>query len=78
MVYVKKIMQIKADNRIAQMLLLTYFKSKTVPIIEQKLLQILGEKVFWQTINNNERSKLKLKVNGIEISCLLDSKVDVL
>lgn len=36
-----------------------------------------GKRVFWQTVINDERPKLKIKLNGIEIEGLLDSSADV-
>lgn len=36
-----------------------------------------GKRAFWQTVINDERPKLKIKLNGIEIEGLLDSGADV-
>ena len=66
-------MQIETGDRIAELLLLPYFKGKAAPICKTGHFGNTGKKIFWQTVINDERSKIKLQINGIEISGLLDT-----
>lgn len=66
-------METKAGDRIAQLLLLSYFKFKMAPIYRTRGFGSTGKKVFWQTVINDKQPKLKIKLYGIEIGRLLDS-----
>ena len=73
MAYVKKEMQIDAGDRIAQLLFL-YTKGKTAPI---ERTGAFGKCVFWQTVVNDQRPKLMVQMNGIDIEGLVDIRADV-
>lgn len=67
----KGLRQIPADGKVAQLLLLPNFKDIATPISKRRSFKNTGKKGFWQTVINDERSKLKLQVNGIKISGFL-------
>lgn len=52
-------------------------KAKWQLYVELEALEVLEKKVCWQTVINDKRPKLKVKLNGIEIEGLLDSDTDV-
>lgn len=76
MAYVKRSRQIEAGDQIAELLLLPYFKGKEAPICRTEHFRNTEKKVFWQTLINDEGPKVKLQVNGIDISGLLDTKAN--
>lgn len=62
MVYVKRTIQLKVGDRIAQFLLITYFKGKAAPKCKKEGFENTGKKVFWRNVIHDEKPKLKLQV----------------
>ena len=63
----KNEMQIDAGDRIVQLLLFPYIKSKVAPIERTGDLGSPGKYVFWKTVVNDQRPKLMVQMNGIDI-----------
>ena len=70
-------MQFDAGNRIAQLFLYPYIKGKAAQVERTGGFGSAGKPVFWQTIVNDQRTKLKFQVNGVEIEDLVDTGADV-
>ena len=77
MAYVNREMQFNTGDRIAQLLLFPYIKGKAAPVERTGGFGSAGKPVFWQTIVNDQRTKLKFQVNSIEIEYLVDTGADV-
>ena len=73
----EKTVQTEARDRVAQLLSLPCFRGKPAPVNRTGGFKNTRKGVFWQTIINDERPKLKLQVNSIEISDLVDTKTDL-
>ena len=58
----KKIMQIKAGEKTAQLLLLPYLKGKTAPVNRTGGFGNTGIKGFWQMVISDERPQIKGKI----------------
>ena len=54
-----------------------YIKSKVAPIERTGDLGSPGKCVLWQTVVNDQRPKLMLQMNGIDIEGLVDTRADV-
>ena len=78
MANVKKEIQINSGDRIAQLLLFPYIKGKATPGERTVgLLEVLGKCVFWHIVVNDQRFKLMVQMNGIDIEGLVDIRADV-
>lgn len=75
--YAKRPTQIEASDRIAQLLLLPYLKGKAAPICRTGGLRSPVKKVFWQTVINDEKPKLKFQEHDIETEGLMDAGAGV-
>jgi hypothetical protein len=73
MAYVRKEMQIDAEGRIVQ-LLFPYIRGKATPVGRTGAF---GKCVFWQTVVNDQRPKLMLQMNGVDIEHLVGTGGDV-
>lgn len=76
MTYVKKEMQIEAEDRISQQLI-HYIKGNAVLEECTGTFGSTGKCVFWQAVVNDKRQELKSQVNGIEVEGLVNTGVDV-
>ena len=54
-----------------------YIKSKVAPIERTGDLGSPGKYVFWKTVVNDQRPKLMVQMNGIDIEGLVDIRADV-
>lgn len=77
MTSVEREKQFNTGDRIAQLLLFPYIKGKAAPVERTGGVGNTGKCVCWQTVVNDQRPKLKLQVNGIEIEDLVDTGADV-
>jgi dUTPase len=64
--YVKKEMQIDPGDRIAQLLFL-YIKGKAAPVERTGAFGSTGKCVFWKSLVNDQRPKLIIQMNGVDI-----------
>ena len=69
-------MQFNTGDRLAQLLLFPYITGKATPVERTGGSGCTEKYVFWQTVVNNKRPKLKLQVNDIEID-LVDTRADL-
>jgi len=70
--YVKKEMQMDAGVRIAQLLFFPYIRGKPAPTEEWGAFGSIGKYLFWQTAVNDQRPKLMLQMNGVDVEGLVD------
>ena len=77
MANVKKEIQINSGDRIAQLLLFPYIKGKAAPIERTRTLVSTGKYTFWQITVNDQKPKLTVQMNGVEIEGLADTGADV-
>ena len=73
MAYVIKEMQIDAGGRIAQPLLFPYIKGKATSVERTGTFGSTGNHVFWQAMANDQRPKLMIQMNGVDIEGLVDT-----
>lgn len=69
-------MQFNKGDRVAQLLSFPYIKGKAAPVERPGGFGNTGKCVFWKTIVDDQRSKVKLQVNSIKIG-LVDTGADV-
>ena len=58
-------------------MLFPYIKSKVAPIERTGDLGSPGKYVFWKTVVNDQRPKLMVQMNGVEIESLVDTGAEV-
>ena len=58
-------------------MLFPYIKSKVAPIERTGDLGSPGKFVFWKTVVNDQRPKLMVQMNGVDIEGLIDIGSDV-
>lgn len=75
-VYMKKEMQINLGNKIAQLLSFPYIKGKATPVERTAALGRTGKCVFWQIEVNDQRLKLMVQMDGVEIQDLVDTEAN--
>ena len=73
----KKEIQIDVGDRIAQLLLYPYINSKAALVERIGTFGSTGNHVFWKTVVNDQRPKVMLQVNVVDIDVLMDIGADV-
>lgn len=74
---VKKEIQINARDRTAQLLLFPNIKGKGASIERTRALVSTGKHMFWQIIVSDQKPKLMVQMNSIEMEGLVDRGADV-
>jgi hypothetical protein len=58
-------------------LILPYIKGKATSVERTVTLGSTEKCVFWQTMVNNQRTKLMVQMNGVDIEGLVDTGTDI-
>ena len=70
-------METDARNRVSQLLLFSYRKDKAALVEGMGPSEITGKCVFWQIIVNDQRPKLLVQMNSVDIEGLVDIRADI-
>ena len=74
--YAKKEMQIDIEVRSVQLLLFSY-KCKAALVEKTGAFGSTGKHMFWKTVLNDQRPKLMVQMNGVDIEVLVDTGSDI-